>query len=127
MDIKKRNLYIGIALFIFLLISGLIVGLILKFLLSIDEFLYIFLISFPFTLISYFSLRYTYFHFDNTSKGKISFLICYILRFVSIIGAIGFSILYLFLNDKMSAPSIYYILIGPLLFTIGYLVGVIFK
>lgn len=124
---ERKNLYIALTIFLILLLTGLTIGLTLYFLNNISEFIIIFAISYPFMLITYFSLRYVYQHFENTSKGKISFLIGYILRFVSIIGALGFSLLYLFLTSGIEAPSIYYIFIAPILFTIGYIVGILFK
>ncbi len=127
MEKEKRNLYIALTIFFTLLLIGLMVGLILYFLNNISEFIIIFAISYPFMLITYFSLRYVYLHFENSSKGKISFLIGYILRFVSIIGALGFSLLYLYLTSGMAAPQIYYIFIAPILFTIGYIIGILFK
>ena len=127
MEKEKRNLYIALTIFFTLLLIGLMVGLILYFLNNISEFIIIFAISYPFMLITYFSLRYVYLHFENSSKGKISFLIGYILRFVSIIGALGFSLLYLYLTSGMASPQIYYIFIAPILFTIGYIIGILFK
>lgn len=127
MEKEKRNLYIALTIFFTLLLIGLMVGLILYFLNNISEFIIIFAISYPFMLITYFSLRYVYLHFENSSKGKISFLIGYILRFMSIIGALGFSLLYLYLTSGMAAPQIYYIFIAPILFTIGYIIGILFK
>ena len=114
MEKEKRNLYIALTIFFTLLLIGLMVGLILYFLNNISEFIIIFAISYPFMLITYFSLRYVYLHFENSSKGKISFLIGYILRFVSIIGALGFSLLYLYLTSGMASPQIYYIFIASI-------------
>ena len=127
MEKERKKLYIALTIFLGLLIIGLTSGLILYFLNNISEFVVIFAISYPFMLITYFSLRYVYLHFENSSKGKISFLIGYILRFVSIIGALLFSLLYLYLTSGLNAPQIYYIFIAPILFTIGYIVGILFK
>ena len=127
MEKERKKLYIALTIFLGLLIIGLTSGLILYFLNNISEFVVIFAISYPFMLITYFSLRYVYLHFENSSKGKISFLIGYILRFVSIIGALLFSLLYFYLTSGLNAPQIYYIFIAPILFTIGYIVGILFK
>ncbi len=127
MEKERKKLYIALTIFLGLLIIGLTSGLILYFLNNISEFVVIFAISYPFMLITYFSLRYVYLHFENSSKGKISFLIGYILRFVSIIGALLFSLLYLYLTSGLNAPQIYYIFIAPILFTIGYIIGILFK
>lgn len=127
MEKERKKLYIALTILLGLLIIGLTSGLILYYFNNISEFVVIFAISYPFMLITYFSLRYVYLHFENSSKGKISFLIGYILRFVSIIGALLFSLLYLHLTSGLNAPQIYYIFIAPILFTIGYIVGILFK
>lgn len=127
MEKERKKLYIALTILLGLLIIGLTSGLILYYFNNISEFVVIFAISYPFMLITYFSLRYVYLHFENSSKGKISFLIGYILRFVSIIGALLFSLLYLYLTSGLNAPQIYYIFIAPILFTIGYIVGILFK
>ncbi len=124
---EKKSLIISGIIFIIILLSGLTAGLILLFLNNISNFLYTFLISYPFLILTFISLKFTYKHFDNTSKGKIYFLIGYIIRFISIIGALGFSLLFLNFNGGLASPNIFYIFIPVTLFTIGYIVGVIFR
>ncbi len=122
--LNKKKLYIAISIFILIAILGLLLGFLI---IKDDKFVITFFISYPFMIIVYITLLFINKNFDNTQKGKLTFLVSTIIRWLSIILSLGFSLLYLYLVDSFNAPSIYYIFISPVLFTIGNILGMTLK
>jgi len=125
MSRKKKNIIVIISYSIILLL-GLIIGFLFKHFLNTYSFLYIFLISFPFSILTYSSYLFSFMKQDKNEKGSILFLL-YIARFISVIIAFLLSALYLYLNNLTKTDEIYFIIIVPVIFTFTYLLVLILK
>ena len=111
---------IGYSIFLLIL---LIIGLTLYFTLNTYIPLSIFGINFIFSFLIYFALVFVYHAFENTATYKKGMVISTLIRFISIILAVGLTILFMYLTNNMSKPNIYYIFISPTLLLVGYLFG----
>lgn len=80
-------------------------------------------INFVFSFLIYFSLVYLYYGFEDQNKYKKAMFISMGVRFLSIILAIGLSILFMVLTNNMVKPNIYYIFMSPTILLVGYLLG----
>lgn len=125
--INKKKLLSYILVNLGVLLIGLIVGIILNFTINSPTFLYSFLISYPFNIIVFLTVYYTFTHFSNDSKAKMSFLICYIIRFLSLILAMGLIYLYLYLNNMGTSLNVLYLGIPCVIFMISTISVAIIK
>ena len=118
----KRYLKGFITYFIILVIFA-IVGIV--FLCTLNNYIVISLlgINFVFSFLIYFSLVYLYYGFEDQNKYKKAMFISMGVRFLSILLAIGLSILFMVLTNNMVKPNIYYIFMSPTILLVGYLLG----
>lgn len=106
------------------LVLGLAIGLGLLFGAKFDQFLFVFLISYPFSLWIYFSFMQMYsLNGGTTEKQKRDVLIYSISRYLCMFVAVGLSLLYLYLTENMGKPGIYFILVSPSVLAISLLGG----
>lgn len=115
----KKNI---IAMIIYLLIL-LVIGLALYFTLDNKILISLIGINYPFSFILYGSLIYLYHSFEDTSKYKKAIFISMIIRFSSILLSVGLSILFMYLNNYMDKPNLYYIFVSPSILLVSYLLG----
>ena len=121
--INKKWFLFGI-FHITVLVLGLAIGLGLLFGAKFDQFLFVFLISFPFSLWIYFSFMQMYsLNGGTTEKQKRDVLIYSISRYLCMFVAVGLSLLYLYLTENMGKPGIYFILVSPSVLAISLLGG----
>ena len=121
--INKKWFLFGI-FHITVLVLGLAIGLGLLFLAKFDPFLFVFLISYPFSLWIYFSFMQMYsVNGGTTEKQKRDVLIYSISRYLCMFVAVGLSLLYLYLTENMGKPGIYFILVSPSVLAISLLGG----
>ncbi len=121
--INKKWFLFGI-FHITVLVLGLAIGLGLLFGAKFDQFLFVFLISYPFSLWIYFSFMQMYsVNGGTTEKQKRDILIYSISRYLSMFVAVGLSLLYLYLTQNMGKPGIYFILVSPSVLAISLLGG----
>ena len=115
----KKNI---IGMFIYLIVL-LIIGITLLLTLNNSILISLFGINYPFALILYFSLIYLYHSFEDTSKYKKAMFISMVIRFITIILSVGFSVLFMYLNNYMIKPTLYYIFLSPSILLVSYLLG----
>ena len=115
----KKNI---IGMFIYLIVL-LIIGITLLLTLNNSILISLFGINYPFALILYFSLIYLYHSFEDTSKYKKAMFISMVIRFITIILSVGFSVLFMYLNNYMVKPTLYYIFLSPSILLVSYLLG----
>ena len=121
--INKKWFLFGI-FHITVLVLGLAIGLGLLFGAKFDQFLFVFLISYPFSLWIYFSFMQMYsLNGGTTEKQKRDILIYSISRYLCMFVAVGLSLLYLYLTQNMGKPGIYFILVSPSVLAISLLGG----
>ena len=121
--INKKWFLFGI-FHITVLVLGLAIGLGLLFWAKFDQFLFVFLISYPFSLWIYFSFMQMYsLNGGTTEKQKRDVLIYSISRYLCMFVAVGLSLLYLYLTENMGKPGIYFILVSPSVLAISLLGG----
>lgn len=121
--INKKWFLFGI-FHIIVLVLGLAIGLGLLFWAKFDQFLFVFLISYPFSLWIYFSFMQMYsLNGGTTEKQKRDVLIYSISRYLCMFVAVGLSLLYLYLTQNMGKPGIYFILVSPSVLAISLLGG----
>ncbi len=121
--INKKWFLFGI-FHITVLVLGLAIGLGLLFGAKFDQFLFVFLISYPFSLWIYFSFMQMYsLNGGTTEKQKRDVLIYSISRYLCMFVAVGLSLLYLYLTENMGKPGIYFILVSPSVLAISLLGG----
>lgn len=121
--INKKWFLFGI-FHITVLVLGLAIGLGLLFGAKFDQFLFVFLISYPFSLWIYFSFMQMYsLNGGTTEKQKRDVLIYSISRYLCMFVAVGLSLLYLYLTQNMGKPGIYFILVSPSVLAISLLGG----
>lgn len=121
--INKKWFLFGI-FHIIVLVLGLAIGLGLLFGAKFDQFLFVFLISYPFSLWIYFSFMQMYsLNGGTTEKQKRDVLIYSISRYLCMFVAVGLSLLYLYLTQNMGKPGIYFILVSPSVLAISLLGG----
>lgn len=121
--INKKWFLFGI-FHIIVLVLGLAIGLGLLFGAKFDQFLFVFLISYPFSLWIYFSFMQMYsLNGGTTEKQKRDVLIYSISRYLCMFVAVGLSLLYLYLTENMDKPGIYFILVSPSVLAISLLGG----
>ena len=125
--INKKKLLSYILVNLGVLLIGLILGVILNLTITSPTFLYSFLISYPFNIIVFLTVYYTFTHFSNDSKAKMCFLICYIIRFLSLILAMGLIYLYLHLNNMGTSLNVLYLGIPCVIFMISTISVAIIK
>ncbi len=106
-------------IFVIFAITGII------FLFTLNNYIVISLlgINFVFSFLIYFSLVYLYYGFEDQNKYKKAMFISMGLRFLSILLALGLSILFMVLTNNMVKPNIYYIFMSPTILLVGYLLG----
>lgn len=122
---KKKNI-IALIYFSIILLVGILIGILLHFNLSSLSFLYVFLISFPFSILTYLTFIISFIKIDKNIKGG-SLFILYIIRFIFIILSFLLSILYLYLNNLTSTNEMFYIIITPALYTLTYILVLTLK
>lgn len=110
------------AMYLCVLLLGLLAGLLTYFLASSYDLLVVFAIAFVPTLLihySFFLVRST----SEDSKLKNRIVLSSLLRIVAVAAAIGFSFLFLNMTDK----SYVYLLTAPVVLMIGYIAAIIFE
>ncbi len=117
----------GLIAYSILLIILLIVGLTLYFTLNTYIPISIFGINFLFSFFIYFALVFVYDAFENSETYKKGMIISTLIRFISILLALGLTVLFMYLTNNMSKPNIYYIFISPTLLLVGYVLGNILR
>lgn len=115
----KKNI-IGMLIYLIVL---LIIGITLLLTLNNSILISLFGINYPFAFILYFSLIYLYHSFEDTSKYKKAMFISMVIRFGVIILSVGFSVLFMYLNNYMVKPTLYYIFLSPSILLVSYLLG----
>ena len=113
----------GFITYSIILVIFAIVGIV--FLCALNNYIVISLfgINLVFSFLIYFSLVYLYYGFEDQNKYKKAMFISMGVRFLSIILAIGLSILFMVLTNNMAKPNIYYIFMSPTILLVGYLLG----
>ena len=124
---RKKKIIIATICFLIVAIIGYISGTVIYFLTNSSTFLVLFSISFPFMILTYITFILGFLKFNADRKGKLTFILFYFARFACIIISLLLSILYLYLMGTLKTSEAYYIIVSPVLYTIGYLVGIVIK
>ena len=124
---RKKKIIIATICFLIVAIIGYISGTVIYFLTNSSTFLVLFSISFPFMILTYITFILGFLKFNVDRKGKLTFILFYFARFACIIISLLLSILYLYLMGTLKTSEAYYIIVSPVLYTIGYLVGIVIK
>ena len=125
-DRNKKTIIAAIC-FLIVAIIGYAIGTLIYFLANSSTFLVLFSISFPFMILTYITFILGFLKFGIDRKGKLSFILFYLARFACIILSLVLCVLYLYLMGTLKTSEAYYIIISPVLYTIGYLVGIVIK
>lgn len=124
---RKKKIIIATICFLIVAIIGYILGTVIYFLTNSSTFLVLFSISFPFMILTYIIFILGFLKFNVDRKGKLTFILFYFARFACIIISLLLCILYLYLMGTLKTSEAYYIIVSPVLYTIGYLVGIVIK
>ncbi len=124
---RKKKIIIATICFLIVAIIGYILGTVIYFLTNSSTFLVLFSISFPFMILTYITFILGFLKFNVDRKGKLTFILFYFARFACIIISLLLCILYLYLMGTLKTSEAYYIIVSPVLYTIGYLVGIVIK
>ena len=124
---RKKKIIIATICFLIVAIIGCILGTVIYFLTNSSTFLVLFSISFPFMILTYIIFILGFLKFNVDRKGKLTFILFYFARFACIIISLLLCILYLYLMGTLKTSEAYYIIVSPVLYTIGYLVGIVIK
>lgn len=124
---RKKKIIIATICFLIVAIIGCILGTVIYFLTNSSTFLVLFSISFPFMILTYITFILGFLKFNVDRKGKLTFILFYFARFACIIISLLLCILYLYLMGTLKTSEAYYIIVSPVLYTIGYLVGIVIK
>lgn len=124
---RKKKIIIATICFLIVAIIGCILGTVIYFLTNSSTFLVLFSISFPFMILTYITFILGFLKFNVDRKGKLTFILFYFARFACIIISLLLCILYLYLMGTLKTSEVYYIIVSPVLYTIGYLVGIVIK
>lgn len=124
---RKKKIIIATICFLIVAIIGYISGTVIYFLTNSSTFLVLFSISFPFMILTYITFILGFLKFNVDRKGKLTFILFYFARFACIIISLLLCILYLYLMGTLKTSEAYYIIVSPVLYTIGYLVGIVIK
>lgn len=124
---RKKKIIIATICFLIVAIIGYILGTVIYFLTNSSTFLVLFSISFPFMILTYITFILGFLKFNVDRKGKLTFILFYFARFACIIISLLLCILYLYLMGTLKTSETYYIIVSPVLYTIGYLVGIVIK
>ena len=124
---RKKKIIIATICFLIVAIIGYILGTVVYFLTNSSTFLVLFSISFPFMILTYITFILGFLKFNVDRKGKLTFILFYFARFACIIISLLLCILYLYLMGTLKTSEAYYIIVSPVLYTIGYLVGIVIK
>lgn len=124
---RKKKIIIATICFLVVAIIGCILGTVIYFLTNSSTFLVLFSISFPFMILTYITFILGFLKFNVDRKGKLTFILFYFARFACIIISLLLCILYLYLMGTLKTSEAYYIIVSPVLYTIGYLVGIVIK
>ena len=124
---RKKKIIIATICFLIVAIIGYILGTVIYFLANSSTFLVLFSISFPFMILTYITFILGFLKFNVDRKGKLTFILFYFARFACIIISLLLCILYLYLMGTLKTSEAYYIIVSPVLYTIGYLVGIVIK
>ena len=124
---RKKKIIIATICFLIVTIIGYILGTVIYFLTNSSTFLVLFSISFPFMILTYITFILGFLKFNVDRKGKLTFILFYFARFACIIISLLLCILYLYLMGTLKTSEAYYIIVSPVLYTIGYLVGIVIK
>lgn len=124
---RKKKIIIATICFLIVAIIGYILGTVIYFLTNSSTFLVLFSISFPFMILTYITFILGFLKFNVDRKGKLTFILFYFARFACIIISLLLCILYLYLMGTLKTSEAYYIIFSPVLYTIGYLVGIVIK
>lgn len=124
---RKKKIIIATICFLIVAIIGCILGTVIYFLTNSSTFFVLFSISFPFMILTYITFILGFLKFNVDRKGKLTFILFYFARFACIIISLLLCILYLYLIGTLKTSEAYYIIVSPVLYTIGYLVGIVIK
>lgn len=124
---RKKKIIIATICFLIVAIIGCILGTVIYFLTNSSTFLVLFSISFPFMILTYIIFILGFLKFNVDRKGILTFILFYFARFACIIISLLLCILYLYLMGTLKTSEAYYIIVSPVLYTIGYLVGIVIK
>ena len=124
---RKKKIIIATICFLIVAIIGCILGTVIYFLTNSSTFLVLFSISFPFMILTYITFILGFLKFNVDRKGKLTFILFYFARFACIIISLLLCILYLYLMGTLKTSEAYYIIVSPVLYTIGYIVGIVIK
>ena len=124
---RKKKIIIAAICFLIVEIIGYILGTVIYFLTNSSTFLVLFSISFPFMILTYITFILGFLKFNVDRKGKLTFILFYFARFACIIISLLLCVLYLYLMGTLKTSEAYYIIVSPVLYTIGYLVGIVIK
>lgn len=124
---RKKKIIIATICFLIVAIIGCILGTVIYFLTNSSTFFVLFSISFPFMILTYITFILGFLKFNVDRKGKLTFILFYFARFACIIISLLLCILYLYLMGTLKTSEAYYIIVSPVLYTIGYLVGIVIK
>lgn len=124
---RKKKIIIATICFLIVAIIGYILGTVIYFLTNSSTFLVLFSISFPFMILTYITFILGFLKFNVDRKSKLTFILFYFARFACIIISLLLCVLYLYLMGTLKTSEAYYIIVSPVLYTIGYLVGIVIK